>query len=797
MVKSRWLGGFFAAFVFVLSCFVGVAHADEPPLTAPVARSSTEVSYPPGAEGDASVVLELVIEKDGSVSSTAVIEGIEPFAEQARRAALGWRFEPALRGGTPVRARTRAKVEFHAEVTPPTPPPSSSSPAVPEPVEEVTVRGVIREIGQTTMSADDVREMPGAFGEPFRAIEALPGVTPMLSGLAYFVIRGAPPNDNGYFLDGVRVPQLFHVGYGPGVVHPSLVDRIEFYPGAAPASYGRVAGAVIAGQTREPATARHAEFNVRLVDAGGLVESPFAEGRGTALVAGRYGYPGPVVGLFSNIDLSYWDYQSRVTWRAGEKDTFGVFAFGAHDVLAHEENGVRLEDLVSQFHRVDLRYDRAIERGHLRVALTGGYDSGGAKASVAPAGKPDYDQEPSNELRDRSLALRLEFERRVSPAFALRAGADARIDAYDYDPGTPPDSRPVVPVGVDPPPTNISGGAYADAVLRIAPRVELVPGARVDVYSSTRGGTTTTVPAVDPRLAARVGLTSSITWISTLGLAHQYPSLRALRSESLTALFYTGFGFPSGSDRLQSAAQASQGIEWLLPADFTFTTTGFLAGYSGLTDLSAQCIQIMPAVVPVGDGPRVNQAPFHCPNSSSVHGRAYGLEVLVRRPLSKRVSGWIAYTLSRSTREAHFLTEQGADVLATVPSEFDRTHVLNAALAFDLGRRWRAGSRFVFYTGNPYSNLSGNVPVPPYNAYRDPPFFRLDVRLEKRWSVGKNGTIAFVVEGQNVTLSKETSSAAELDCTGSMPADRTSTLNCSRSKVGPITIPSVGVEGSF
>jgi len=43
----------------------------------------------------------------------------------------------------------------------------------------------------------EVREMPGAFGDPFRAIEALPGVVPLVSGLPYFYVRGAPPGNVG------------------------------------------------------------------------------------------------------------------------------------------------------------------------------------------------------------------------------------------------------------------------------------------------------------------------------------------------------------------------------------------------------------------------------------------------------------------------------------------------------------------------------------------------------------------------------------------------------------------------
>jgi hypothetical protein len=169
----------------------------------------------------------------------------------------------------------------------------------------------------------------------------------------------------------------------------------------------------------------------------------------------------------------------------------------------------------------------------------------------------------------------------------------------------------------------------------------------------------------------------------------------------------------------------------------------------------------------------------------------------LRRPLSKRLSGWLSYTLSRSTRDEHFITATGGDVVATVVSDYDRTHVLNAILAYDLGRRWRAGARFVFMSGTPYSNLAGNVPMPPYNGYRDPPFYRVDVRLEKRWSLGTNGYFAFIAEVQNVTLSTEVTPFG-LTCQGNQtsPQGRVTT-QCSPSTIGPLTIPSVGVEASF
>jgi TonB family protein len=58
-------------------------------------------------------VLELEIDAEGVISRARVVEGAEPFAEQARRAALNWRFSPARQGSTAVAARIRARVDFH------------------------------------------------------------------------------------------------------------------------------------------------------------------------------------------------------------------------------------------------------------------------------------------------------------------------------------------------------------------------------------------------------------------------------------------------------------------------------------------------------------------------------------------------------------------------------------------------------------------------------------------------------------------------------------------------------------
>src|SRR5690606_757940 len=103
------------------------------------------------------------------------------------------------------------------------------------------------------------------------------------------------------------------------------------------------------------------------------------------------------------------------------------------------------------------------------------------------------------------------------------------------------------------------------------------------------------LPAVDPRFAARVTLTRGFAWLSTAGLAHQYPSLRL---GILPAPIVSIPGFPFGVRRLQRAAQVSQGFEIALPGDLVLTATGFFTHWWGLTDLSASCHQELPGYNP-------------------------------------------------------------------------------------------------------------------------------------------------------------------------------------------------------
>jgi hypothetical protein len=781
--------------------------AQSVPVEPPKLVSDPDVPYPVGATGEATVTLTLVVGTDGAVTS-ATADGPEPFATAATNAAAAFRFEPALRTGKPVAAKIRIAVTFRpplvtpsietpepgpAAAAPPPAPPGARSPppAARDRPDEVRVRGE-REPGRTvTLSRNEVRQIPGAFGDPFRAVEIMPGVTPIVSGLPFFFVRGAPPGNVGYYLDGVRIPLLFHVGAGPSVIHPALIQRVDLYPGGYPARFGRFSGGIVAGETAPPLDKPHGEYNVRLFDAGAMIEAPFGpKNRGSVLVGGRYSYTGFLLSqIAQDTLLDYWDYQARASYALTPDDTIGVFAFGSYDFLGQRTATETITLFGTDFHRVDLRYDRKLgDRGAVRVAVMGGIDRSRAQED--------------RYVRDRVLGVRSEWTYRLHPRALFRAGNDLQMDSYDVQitSGTLAPSVARV-ANFFPTRSDLAFGTRADLVLGITRGLEVTPGARIDLFASQG----VTALGFDPRLAMRTEVTPRVRVLSALGIAHQPPSFVVPVP-----------GFQPGGLRggLQKAYQESLGVE----ADIIEATTGSLTVFhNAFDDMSdplgvrePQLTGCAPGTFPTGtlagDRGRIdpNQGGFGStcgvprfapgtigPDRSGgggqaadsrgsqatanafevrTRGEAYGLEVFLKRRLTSRLGGFVSYTLSRSVRRYG-----GREYIAT----FDRTHVLNTALAFDLGRNWRAGTRFTFYTGLP------KPPDPTDPSDRLPSFMRVDLRLEKRWQLKGTWWISAVAEWLNATLSKE---AVATQCT---------LAGCTAQMIGPITIPSLGVEGGF
>jgi hypothetical protein len=253
---------------------------------------------------------------------------------------------------------------------------------------------------------------------------------------------------------------------------------------------------------------------------------------------------------------------------------------------------------------------------------------------------------------------------------------------------------------------------YTELIAQVTDQLELTAGLRADYFGDIEQF------AVDPRLNARLVL-GSTTLRTGVGLFSQPPDY-----------FQTVPGFSDPS------LKASHAVHYGLGAEQSFGKYGNLSLDGFYKQLSKLVVN--------------GSEPGDLTNRGT--GRIYGLEVMGRAQPVGRFSGYLAYTLSRSERDDH--SGQGYRLF-----DYDQTHILTASGNLKLGTGWLLGSTFRLGSGNPNTPIVGaiydaslDVYQPRYgsvNSNRSPMFHRLDLRVEKKWTLSRGALTAYL-DVQNV-----------------------------------------------
>lgn len=573
---------------------------------------------------------------------------------------------------------------------------------------ETVVVAADEQAPRTSLRDDELTRIPGTFGDPLRVIESLPGVTQVVWPVPVYAVRGANPGNTGFFVDGVRLPQLFHLALGPSVIHPFFLEQIDFYPGGYPARHGRFVSGVVAARTAIPRVERtHVSADLRLFDASGIVVIPIAAGRGSVAVAGRYSY---VAALYSRLaddyELGYWDYQVRVDHVLGPGRAT-VFAFGSGDRVLDKTRpgaGGGPSDADISFHRLDLRWDGRVLDGRLRLGVALGRDASATAIDQLVAAPIS--------VSSLSVAPRGALTKVLSDAVELEVGADAELQRL----------RPqaVLASAVDNDLFRERGvaqaGAFAALTFVAGQRLSVSPGVRVDVFAEQD----VTEVEPQPRLTLRWRLDGDVWLKATAGRFAQLASMPA------AVPGFENFGLATFGPQISH--QGSLGAEVALPRSLSLDVTGFFQRLR-VTDLQSQ----------------FNYDPQRKTLLELRDGQGYGVEILLRRAQSRRLHGWLAYTLSRSVRVV-------GDYNARAPSDWDQRHVLNLVTAYRFDRGYSLGGRVHYNTGRPYPVFDTRAFTVEYQ--RLPSFFQIDARADKRFVFDRFVLDAYV-ELVNATLSRQ------------------------------------------
>lgn len=597
---------------------------------------------------------------------------------------------------------------------------------------ETVVRGKRRQtsITRVALRGRQLTTVPGTFGDPVRVIENLPGVArvPFVGGA--LLIRGAAPNDSGSFLDGVRIPILFHFLGGPSVLNPVFIDRIDYYPGNADARYGRLTAGVIDVATADTYTKQwHGTIDLNLLNVGVSLQAPITD-KISVSAAFRRSYIDAILPSVleaagaeaTSVVPIYYDYQLRVDTKLRGDDRLSVLFFGSDDdltIASSESDSDFSIDLSTRtlFHRLVVEWKSyfAKGKGESRFKPWIGYNL--VSASIGDA---------NFEIHSRMAGLREDFELKIKKSFKLRFGADAEINVANFDAEIPipkPYRNPAVPgaqgdfenaatsetESIDITQTIGSVGLYVDAVFNFTEKLQIIPGLRFDLFIYQEDNVR---PNLDPRLTLRYQLLSDTVLKAASGMYSRAPG------PGQTNII-------TGNPNLlvEQAAHFAVGIEHRFSQVINVDAQLYYLRrfqQAVLTDLNKIVDNELTPLRYRSDGV----------------GYSTGLELILKHEVTKHFYGWVAYTLSLSKQQI----ESGGKI---VRFPFDQRHILTAVGSFRFGSGWEFGARFRLVTGRPETPVLQGAFDADKGTYQPvegeefsvsrQTFHQLDLRLEKTW----------------------------------------------------------------
>lgn len=607
------------------------------------------------------------------------------------------------------------------------------------------------EVTRRTLTVEEVRRIPGTFGDPIRVIQNLPGAARSPFGTGLLVIRGSNPEDSAVYVDGIRVPFIYHLGGYESVLAPDLVEAVDYLPGGYGVEYGRTLGGVVDVRTKtEYPESGHAVWSTDLLDSGGYVAGRAGKNKrlGYAL-AGRRSYIDFFIPYFIDdpdtvVKPRWYDYQVKLQDLGRDQGELSAFLFGYQDKLLASSPGNQGTDQDAQgdlgttygTHRLNVIWERPLsDRWELRVVPSMGIDS----ANFALGN--DFDLRQTVYLAE----LRSELTWRPSETLTGRFGVDFLGGWYDFSVALPFD--PSLLAEYDPieeredyaiSGTGSAWGPDAYAELEWRPladpeRMLINPGVRVNYVTVLDQ---VAIASADPRLAARWEVVEGGSAKLGLGLYHQPPQpFELYRPEGNVQIGY---------ERAWSAEFGwEQQITQALQADATVF-------YKWLDQLTVP----NPNLVSLEDPYFLNDG----------LGRIYGTEIFVRHALVSRFFGWVSYTLSRSERNDYpeRAEEEGGGWYLY---DLDQTHILVALAGYRLPYDFELSAKFRYVSGNPSTPYAGGVydidqdfyfgfESADRNSERLPPYITLDARASKlftfkRWQLEVYLDLLNAVRGVN------------------------------------------------
>lgn len=608
------------------------------------------------------------------------------------------------------------------------------------------------EMSVNKLSVEEIKKMPVVMGEidVLKSILTLPGVTNAGEGASGFNVRGGAADQNLILLDEATIFNSSHLFGFFSVFNADAIKDLKLYKGGIPARYGgRVSSVLDIYQKEGNSNDFHMTGGIGVISSRLLAEGPIVKDKGSFLVGGRASYAHLFLKMTDNDNSAYfYDLNTKLSYKLSENNSvylsgyFGRDLFDISDsfnniygnsVVNLRWNHLFGEKLFSNMSLIYSDYYYGLELDFLGF----NWDSG-----------------------IKNYNFKYDLKHYLSEKIKLSYGANAVY--YDFNPGTlePSDETSDVNPEQLAKKYAFEPAIYIDAEQRLTEKLTVSYGIRysmfyrlgaqeVNLYANNQpvafdndlkiyekadpigtkyygsGDVIADFGNLEPRAAIAYEINENQSVKASYNRMAQYLHLIS-NTSSPTPLDV----WAPSDDYLkpQILDQVALGYFRNFKSDaYTLETEVFYKEVKNRLDYidGANLIanEAIEQVVLPGEA------------------RSYGLEVLIRKNTGK-LTGWIAYTLSRSEQQTPGRTpeETGINNGDWYLAGYDKLHNLSITGNYELSPKWSFGAIFALQSGQAvtYPNgyyRYGDISIPSYgarNKERNPAYHHLDVSATYR-----------------------------------------------------------------
>ncbi len=587
------------------------------------------------------------------------------------------------------------------------------------------------EDGTVTVSAEQIRTLPGAMGDISRAVAGTATIARFDDRYSSLIVRGGSPMENGFYINGIPVPSISHFpsqgsAGGPlGLLNSGIISSADFYTAGFPVMYGNRLSSILEISLRDGNRRSFAgEGALAITGASVILEGPLANGRGSWLVSGRHSF---LDLLRKAVDFdatpNYDDVYSRLTIDHDSTSSFeliGLLGRGSFKIgknVSHETGF----DFYGQMSYAT----GTVGLGWNKIRPTGGTSSLSVTLSSVQWSNENRfvvsdDSLYDNNSREHSLTVRSVNTRPIGQRITAHYGAEISYVAADYDfvlgEYTHETGYLNPPVTVVSRPDYVNGGVWFSQDWRIASFLTATTGLRFDEigYPATAH--------VSPRLGLRTNPRQDLTIYSEAGVYYQALPLTLVLQR------------PANQNlRDLRTLNLVGGVRWQATSVLHLNVESYFKRYDYMPmDTTQPAVFVLDELIY-----NYGFVAGHLPLVDDGRSLVYGLETSVSlRPMPQ-----LFCRLGLAWSRARY---RGTD-------DIWRDRIIDNRIAADFEldwrptRRWTFSSRWIFGGGRPYTPYNEpksrfyNFPIYELdqpNSARYPDYHSLNLRLERSFGFG-------------------------------------------------------------